>query len=240
MAPGVVTLFDLDWVVELLAERRDALLEHAPIFWRPAPDAATASRDFLEYLLTDGGARAYCTSDAVLIAAPRGDGWLVDDLHVPGEDWASGDGRDLWNALAHDVGGDEVRFVCPAYEVQRARFAVAAGLTLAESWWLRELDTEGGEPGMQVHLPGVEAVTVPAPPVYAPPGPILFLADLPSAPSETVTAAVGKAAELGCAGVVVNVRVQTTDLTNLLRDNGFRHHCDYFTGRIEVLHGREP
>lgn len=55
-----------------------------------------------------------------MIAAPRGDGWLVDDAYIRGEQWlATPDGRDLWNALAGDCADSQVRFVCPTYETQQ-------------------------------------------------------------------------------------------------------------------------
>lgn len=129
---SLATLADLDWIVTVLAGRRMPLVSQAPVFWRPASDAATHHRAFIEHLLGDGGAYAYRTAASVLIAAPRGDGLLVDDAYVPGEDWATGDGRALWNALAADRGGSEVRFVCPTYEHARAEFAQDAGLVVAD------------------------------------------------------------------------------------------------------------
>ena len=68
-----------------------------------------------------------------------------------------------------------MRLVAPAYEVGRAAHAVATGLEVAESWWLRELSSGGGQPGVSVELAGAHAVTVASPPVYAPPGPMLLL-----------------------------------------------------------------
>lgn len=228
------TIADLDWIVTVLARRREPLAKQAPVFWRPAPDAAAKHRAFIEYLLTDGGARGYRTDHAVLIAAPRGGGWLVDDFYVPGDRFG-GDGLQLWNALANDVGGSEVRFVSPTYEHHRAKFARGAGLAITESWWLRELDAAGGDPNVRVQLPGAEAITVSAPPVYAPPGPILFLPSAPRDPSEAIPAAVDKATELGCASIVVNVIPGDDELAGTLRDAGFRQHCDYYTGTVRAL-----
>lgn len=235
MPVRAATSADVDWIVTVLEERRKPLVQLAPVFWRPAPDAATKSQEYIEYLLTDGGARGYRTDDGVLIAAPRGDGWLVDDMYVRGDRWADGGGKDLWNALTNDVGGSEIRFVCPTYEPHRAEFARATGLTVAESWWLRELDSSGGEPSIQVQLPGADAITVPAPPVYAPPGPILFLPGAPSDPFVAIPAAVKKAEELGCASVVVNVVLGADELASTLRAAKFRQHCDYYTGTVRAL-----
>lgn len=230
---SLATPADLDWMVTLLAQRRTALVPHAPIYWRPAADAATAHRAFLEYLLVDGGAHAYRTAASVLVAVPRGDGWLVDDAYGPGEDWAMGDGQALWDAMAADCGGAEVRFVCPTHEHARAEFARAAGLVVAESWWLMELPgSGGGQADGQVDLPGAEAVTVGAPPIYAPPGPILFLPALTDS-ERAIPAAIATAPEIGCSAIVVNQVARDQALASDLTDAGFRRHCDFYTGAIQ-------
>jgi hypothetical protein len=162
-------------MVALLGRRRERLAMFAPVFWRPATGASEAHRAFIEYLLSDGGAKAYRTEESFLMAVPRAAGWLVDDAHVPGEDWAGDDGRALWNAFDADCHGADVRVVCPTYEGARAEFARAAGLSVSETWWLLELPGgSGGRPGLRVQLPGAAAITVAAPPVYDPLGPVLF------------------------------------------------------------------
>ncbi len=221
--------------MSVLARRREQLVARAPVFWRPAPDTAALHRAFLEHLITEGGARAYRTEDSVLVAVPRDDGWLVDDAHVPDEDWAYGDGLVLWKALANDCEDSPVRFVCPVYELPRAQFAYDVGLRVVESWWLRELPgSGGGEAGRRVLLPGGEAITVPAPPIYAPPGPILFL-PAPDHPDQAVRAAIEQAPALGCAGIVVNQVAGYHALADLLTESGFRRHCDYYEGSIHPL-----
>lgn len=226
---------DLDWVVAVLANRREPLVKHAPIFWRPAPNAATNHRAFIEFLITQGGAKGYRTDTSALIAAPRGDGWLIDDACVSHERWQDSDSTDLWNALAAGCGGDLARFVCPTYESARGVFARSTGLTLDESWWLMEFeDSSGGEADVEVALPGADAITVGAPPVYAPPGPILFL-PAPTDPAQAVPAAIEKAPQLGCAAIVVNQKVNDPALAQLLEESGFRQHCDYYTGTIRPL-----
>lgn len=235
MRAAVVGPDDLDWVVEVLQERREPLVGLAPVFWRPAADAAAHHRAFLEHLVTDGGAKAYRTDTAVLVAVPRGPGWLVDDLHVPGSAWAGGDGRTLWNALAGQTHGSQVRLVCPTYERDRAEFAQAAGLHVAESWWLLELPrASGGEAGLRVDLAGTEALTVAAPPVYDPGGPVLFLGPV-SDSRAALPVAVDTAPRLGCAAIVVNQVAGEEALAGALAQAGFRRHCDYYTGTIDPI-----
>lgn len=235
MAARVVTVDDVDWVVAALGRRRAPLVEHAPVFWRPAVDATERHRDFITHLITDGGARAYRTQASVLIATPRGDGWLIDDAAVKDGRWCGGDGVTLWNALASDVAGAQARFVSPTYEGERGEFAQAAGLRLDASWWLLELEgSGGGQAGIQVRLPGADAVTVAAPPVYAPPGPILFLPGTDD-PAPALLAVRDRAQQLGCAAIVVNQGAKVARLTDHLASGGFRRHCDYYAGAIQPM-----
>lgn len=232
---SVATLDDLDWIVAVLVRRREPLVEYAPVFWKPAPGARRKHRAFIEYLLTEGGAKACRTEASVLIAARRGDGWLVDDASVHGAPWAAGDGRELWNAFDADSHGEDVRLVCPTYERDRAEFAQAAGLAVSESWWLMEVpDSGGGDVGTQVTVPGADALMVDAPAVYAPAGPILFLRAVANA-DLALPAAISRVGDLGCAAVVVNQTVDDDDLAVSLAAAGFRQHCDYYTGGIREL-----
>ena len=232
MGVRALTPDDLDWVVAVLAERRKLLIPHAPIFWHPAQHAARIHRAYLARLLTQAGARGYRTDTAVLIAAPSPPGWIVDDARVPGEQWDTPDTDAFWHAFTVDCSGDPVRFVCPRYEQERGAFAVRVGLTLAESWWLKELPgSQGGQPGLTVELPGASAVTTAAPPVYAPPGPMLLLPEVAN-PHTAIPAALSEAPRRGCAGIVINQRPDQAVLAVELRRTGFRQHCDYYAGNL--------
>lgn len=232
MRVSAVTTEDLDWVVAALGRRRARLVPFGPIFWRPAPDAASLHRNYLGSQLTDGGALAYRTEDSVLMAVPRGDGWLVDDAYVPDED--SNTSRELWNAFDAECHGARVRLVCPVYEEHRAEFARAVGLTVAETWWLRELpDSTGCPGGVRVPLAEVDAITVAAPSIYDPGGAVLLLPDAPPI-DEVIRAAVDRAFELGCPAVVVNQRADDADLARVLEGEGLRRHCDYLEGIVEA------
>lgn len=236
MSASTLEPVDLDWVVDLLKQRREPLVEFAPVFWCPSADASASHRAFIEYLLTEGGAKGFRTSTAVVVAVPRGQGWLIDDMYVPGSGWARGDGRALWNALDAVAHGAPVRFVCPAYEESRGEFARAVGLTIAESWWLLELPNgaTGGEAGVRVNVAGAEAITVAAPPVYDPGGPVLYIPSLRDAPP-ALAAAITSAPELGCPAIVVNQVTGDATLEQALTEAGFRRHCDYYTGTIRSV-----
>ena len=91
-------------------------------------------------------------------------------------------------------------------------------------------NTSGGEAGVRVQLPGAEAITVAAPPVYDPHGRILFLPAL-SHSRTALPAAVVRAPQLGCPAIVVT-RSRGDDA---LSETGFRRHCDYYTEAINSI-----
>jgi hypothetical protein len=156
---------------------------------------------------------------------------LLDDVVVP-DDGRDGDGDALWESFSAARSGEPVRFVCPVVEPARRAFAERHGLVLHESWWLRELEgPAGGTAGLEVTVSGATARTVAAPPVYDPPGPVLFL----PGPVDDVAAlriVLGEAPRRGCPAVVVNQQAGDDRLAAALRDAGFRRHCDYLTGVV--------
>ena len=83
-------------------------------------------------------------------------------------------------------------------------------------------------------LVGAEAITVAAPRVYDPPGPVLFLPSVTDA-STALPAAADSAARLGCPAIVVNHVAGDDALAQALSRTGFRQHCDYFTGVIDSI-----
>lgn len=225
-----LTTGDLDWVVGRLAARRAALVPFAPVYWRPARDADEVHRRFLESTLGRGGV-GFRTDDAVMIAAPGCGGWTVDDAAVGDGRWA-GSGQLLWDAVCGAVGGGRVRFVCPTPEVERRRFAVQQGLRLRTSWWQATVDPTyppRGEGGPDVD--GATATLVPAPPIYDPGGPILFLRDVLDA-ARALPVARAEAARLGAPVVVVDQPAGDDALGAALPGAGFSCHCEFLTGTV--------
>jgi hypothetical protein len=220
---------DLDWAVGELGRRRVALVPYAPVFWRPAEGGRAAHRRFLGHLLDRGGL-GFRTDTGLLVAAPRPGGWTVDDLVVPAGEWMT-TGRALWTAFATRATGS-VRVVCPVPEPDRAGFARARGLVLADSWWHRDVPaagrpTDGGVPSVD----GAESRLVAAPPVYDPGGPVLYLAEVRDA-ARALLAAAGEAARLGSPVVVVNQPAADRALAEALAAGGYRRHCDYLDGSV--------
>jgi hypothetical protein len=234
-----LTAADLDWVVARVAERRAALAPYAPVFWRPAAHAEQAHRRFLGYLLTKGGARGFRTEDALLIAAPATGartGWTVDDVFMPPGQWAA-DGQALWNALAETVPGAPVRFVCPVQEPDRAAFARGQGLRLADSWWHLDAPSPQGAArrgaDAQPRVDGADAFLVPAPRIYDPGGPALYLSATRD-PARALPSAHDQAVALGSPVIVVNQPAADAGLAGALAAAGYRRHCDYLDGTVSA------
>ncbi|ASR35613.1 hypothetical protein BAY61_12085 [Prauserella marina] len=223
-----LTTADLGWAVETLRRYRDLLVPGAPLLWRPAADADEQHHAFLTRVIGEDGGRGFRTAHALLIASASPRGWIVDDAAVPAGEWPT-TGRALWSALAATAAGDAVRFVCPVPDTERRRFADGLGLTLATSWWHKEIPGGTEHDEHTPHVDGATARLVPAPPIYAPGGPVLFLTSV----TEPATAlASADTAECGAALVVVDQPFADTSSSMVLTEAGFRRHCDFLEGRI--------
>jgi hypothetical protein len=226
MATSRIGPDDLDWIVERLAARRSALTPHAPVYWRPAPDSEARHREYLQLLLGDGGAIGFRTSTGLILAQPRGPGWLVDDATVADGHWPS-DGAQLWEALRPELHGP-TRWVCPVPEGSRREFIESQDFVLAESWWHRDVTGELSTiaPDRAVSVDGASARLVSAPPVYSPGGPVLFLTDVRD-PALALEEGVIQARSLGSPVVVVSQPPEAGALVGELEAHGFTRHCDF-------------
>lgn len=214
---------DLDWAAGRLARRRAALVPFAPVFWRPSVDAEQRHREFLTSLL-ENGAVGFRTDDDLVLAHPRGDGWVVDDAAVAADRWESA-GRALWEATSGEVSGP-VRWVCPVPEPARLAFVRRQGFEVVESWWHHDTAGPLAAPHPDPDISGAHARLVPAPPVYAPGGPILFLTRVAD-PAAALVDARARAAGLGAPVVVVGQQSGEAHLVSALESAGFVRHCDF-------------
>lgn len=229
-----MTPVDVDWIVYCLAPRRQALAAYAPVYWHPASDADLRHREFLAFLLDDGDALGVRTNDSFMLAQRRGDGWMVDDAVVAGDDWES-EGALLWEALCGALTGP-VRWVCPVPERSRREFAERCGFEVGESWWHREVIgyvvPSPSDAGSDViNLVGASARLVSAPPIYSPGGPILFLTDVRD-PETVLGEALDGAPGLGSPVVVVAQPAHDLALARQLLTHDFTRHCDFLDGLV--------
>lgn len=231
MSVRTLTLNDLDWAVDRLAERRAGLVPHAPVLWHSAANAPEAHQRYLSYLLTNGRGQGYRSDTGLLIAAPNPSGWTVDDMVVPRAEWAT-TGQDLWHAFAATSLGSSVRFVCPVPEPERAAFARLQGLLLTTSWWHRNISPfTSAVVERSPQVLGARAQLVAAPQVYNPGGPVLYLTDVRD-PARALANAERETTQLGCPVVVVDQPCDEPALVDALRDNGYQRHCDFLDGPV--------
>lgn len=218
---------DLDWVLELIEPRRRQLADHAPHFWNPAPNARELHRRFLGDQLGKPEIVALRTDHGFVFAGPRGDGFVIDDFMVDADDRWPTDGAALVRAA---VGDQPVRIVCPVHELGRYRLAKSLGLTVAESWWTHDLDpvVDAASGAGQIAVDGTTGRLLPAPPVYAPGGPVLILSAVASL--ESLAAAERQAEAAGSAVAVVPQRADDLARAQLLTQAGYRRTTDYYDG----------
>lgn len=226
--PRRMTNSDLEWAVDLLTRRREALVPFAPVYWAPVPDARDRHREFLRGHLNGEipGAVGIRTDHAVLFGLARPDDTLLlDDVAVTDESYWDPDGRALILAAAR---GRRVRFVCPTPEAARRACAESLGLATVEAWWHRELELTG-HPGVgALEVAGAEVRLVDAPPIYAPGGPIAFVTAFDDAGSLEAAEAIGAAH--GAVLSVVSQRAGAEQLERVLSARRYVRHCEFLEG----------
>lgn len=225
-----LTASDLDWVLDLIEPRREQLRQHAPHFWNPAPDARELHRRFLGRQIAVPEMVTLRTEHGFVFAGPRDDGFLIDDMMVAPEELWPTEGAELVRAA---VGRRAVRIVVPVHERARAGLAESLGLTVTESWWTRELEPvpDGGSDAQDIQDISVAGTTgrlLPAPPVYAPGGPVLILGQVST--GEALAAAERQAEAAGAPVAVVPHKAGDQARAALLQEAGYRRTTDYYDG----------
>ncbi|HEY9291130.1 MAG TPA: hypothetical protein VIP98_07625 [Microlunatus sp.] len=225
-----LTQDDLDWVLDLGARRRARLAPYAPRFWNPAPNAREMHTNFLGNKINDPAVISIRTDHGFLFGDPGTDRYDVDDLALDDEARWPTDGLDLLRAAGAQ---GSLNFGCPVPETERRRAAETLGLRCAESWWHKDLSPEaGGTPpeDRKINVEGASGMLLPAPPVYAPGGPVLLTGDVADA---TSLAAIETAA--AAAGAPVAVVIQRADdaaRAELLTSSGYLRTNDNYRGRL--------
>jgi hypothetical protein len=211
---------DLGWVVDLLARDGRHRESFAPRFWRRAPDARRIHASYLGALIGDPAAVALRTGHAFAFGLRRPGLVVVDDAAAEhAGHWAT-EGAALLRRLAGD---SRVRLVCPVPHPERAALAARLGLSRVETWWHRDLAAQpssvtADEP---LEVDGAQGRLVPAPPIYAPGGPVLLVTEFRDrrALAELEHRAEGRGAA---------VSVVTRD------PGGYRHTCDFYEGTLSA------
>lgn len=234
-----LTQQDLDWVLDLSHRRRARIAPFAPRFWNPAPDAREVHATFLGNKIDNPDVLTIRTDHGFLFGYPGPDRLDIDDMALDAESRWPDDGI----ALLQRAGSlAALNVVCPVPEPERRSAVEAVGLAVAESWWTKDL-TPAADPEPPADDPKITAadasgVLVPAPPVYAPGGPVLLASNLgrdSGNPTGDALAELEQAA--AAAGAVVAVVPQPADDTAraaLLSRHGYLRTSDFHRGRTST------
>lgn len=199
---------DFAWAAGLMERRRARYAGYSPVFWRPAVGATEAHVRFLRATAARDGAVALRTDGGFALSYPHEGRCFLDDFAVEADDLWPTEGRELllaaW-AAARSPGQPTLRVVTARSDRPKRDVLVDLGLVVAERWWVKELhppSPRGEAPAWgPVTVGDVEALIVPAPPVYDPGGPVCLLGDVDAA--RAVPAADAAAARHGAVLAIV-------------------------------------
>ena len=144
------------------------------------------------------------------------------------------DGRRLllaaWSRL-RERGAEGLRVVTARRDGAKVAMLESLGLTVGESWWVRASDAPvSSAPAFgPISADGIEALVIPAPPVYDPGGPVLLVMSLVS-PQD-----VGKVPDFAAAHGAVLAIVPSTptksEIADTARAAGFDETSRYYVGQ---------
>ena len=240
---------DVERMLDLAEAKRDLYRDNAHPFQRPANDARTLQRPFVEGLLARGDFIVLVHEDAsthvdgfligrVGPAPPPigadGDPFHVDDFAVDRPDlWLSAGDALLREAarLAHAAGARKAVIVAGGQRVDPPKRAFLRGLSLAlaAEWWARQLAARGELPDQD----GFEAVVGPAPPVYDPGGPVCLAARLDGPDALPRLERYGAAA--GAVLAIVPLATGREDVRTVLVARGYSLASEWYAAPIETL-----
>lgn len=165
---------DFVWAAALLQRRRERYAAYSPVFWRPAVEIVDAHAEFLRATAARDGAVALRTDSRFALSYPLDGRCFLDDFAVEADDLWHTEGREVlltvW-ASARSADQPTVRVVTARKDQPKRQMLLDLGLVVTARWWVKELDPTGEASAWgPVTLDGVDALIVPAPPVYDPGG----------------------------------------------------------------------
>ncbi len=174
---------DFDWAADVMERRRTVYEGFSPVFWKPASGVRDMHAGFLRAQVDGGGAVGLRTRSGFVLAAIRGDRYEVDDFAVePDHRWSTDGPRLLRSVVEHGPLGRpaHIRVVTARQDVAKRTMLQDLGLEVASRWWVKPLRPAAPAEVRfaEVRVAGSPAVLVPAPPVYAPGGPVCMLSDV--------------------------------------------------------------
>ncbi len=227
---------DFDWAAGLMERRRRVYATFAPVFWRPAVDVRDTHAEFLRARVESGAAIGLRSADGFVVASLVDGRYDVDDFAVePDGRWPTA-GRSLLASVV-DSGalpaGAGVRVVTARRDTEKRQLLLGCGLTVRSRWWVKELrpaEPAAVGPAQEVDLGATSGLFVPAPPVYAPGGPVCLLGDVE--PDAAVSAA-DRARELGAVlAVVTRTAPAAPEVEPILAAAAFDNVSEFFAGHV--------
>jgi hypothetical protein len=221
---------DAPWAAQLMEKRRREYVRYSPVFWRPAEGAVGLHAQFLRDRIIAETTVALRTGHGFIIGERRGPRGFVDDFAVePPGTWDS-DGAALLLAAGERLAaaGGVASVVVVTAHADRAKSEMLArlSLTLAEQWWVRELQPVGpAAVAGRLSGPGFSGTIGPAPGVYDPGGPV-FQND--RAGAHTDLAAIERAAAAHGAVLAVLPAAPGAALVHELRERGWHVASDWY------------
>lgn len=228
---------DFEWAAALMERRREAYERFSPVFWKPAEGVRAQHAGFMRSQVHAGSAVAVRSDNGFLVAAIREDRYDVDDFAVVTEDQWATEGRLLLEsvvAFGPAPRASGLRVVTARRDLPKRQMLQALGLTVVSRWWVKPLaPSHSGEVGAgAVALTGVTAFFGPAPPVYAPGGPVCILGDIDS---DIAVQAATEAAQKGAVLAVVTRNMSPDEPPEnepVLSAAGFDNASEFFEGHV--------
>ena len=227
---------DAQWAAELMEKRRRDYARYSPVFWRPAEGVVDLHARFLGDRIIAETTVALRTGHGFIICERRGSKGLVDDFAIEPPGTWDFDGAALMLAaserLAAADGVATVLVVTAHADRVKAGMLANLSLTLAEQWWVRELEPAGpaSAPG-RFSGPGFSGLLGPAPGVYDPGG-LVFRND--RAGEHTDLAAIERAAAAHGAVLAVLPAAPDPAREHELRQQGWHVASDWYLGIPQV------
>jgi hypothetical protein len=227
---------DFAWAAELMARRRERYSRYSPVFWRPAAGATESHGNFMRSAAARDSAVALRTTRGFALAYPSDGRIFVDDFAVEADALWMTEGCELLGAVWERTRSKDhplLRVVTARADHSKREMLASLGLVVTSRWWVKELRPTGdvSESG-PVRLGDVEALMVPAPPVYDPGGPVCLLGDLDASLAGSASdAAARRGAVLA---IVQRDRSPSTapDAEPELEAAGFHNPSEFFDGAL--------
>jgi len=215
-----------------MERRRRDYVRYSPVFWRPADGVVGLHEQFLRGAIIAETSVALRTGRGFVICQRRGARALVDDFVVEPPDAWDSDGAALLLAVAQRLAAADrdATVVVVTAHADQAKVAMLTGLslTLAEQWWVRELQPVGPAAAAgQLSGPGFAGTLGPAPAVYDPGGPVF---QNERAGEHADVDAIERAAAAHGAVLAVLPAAPDTAVARALPAKGWRVASDWYRG----------